>query len=214
MNSEHVDLEYKILVVGETEVGKTSTIFRYVDNTFNDDGGVPTVGIDVKNKYVTIDNKKIRVLLWDTAGQERFQSLTKNFFKGAHGILLLYDLTRKDTFIKLRKWITEIHNLANNPKLVVAGNKSDKINNREVTEQSLKDFGEKIGAETFESSAKTGDGVNEIFSCLINKLYEDKSIGQVTNEEDDEEVISQKKRGYTLSSKGSKNKKKKKNCKC
>ena len=144
MNSEHVDLEYKILVVGETEVGKTSTIFRYVDNTFNDDGGVPTVGIDVKNKYVTIDNKKIRVLLWDTAGQERFQSLTKNFFKGAHGILLLYDLTRKDTFIKLRKWITEIHNLANNPKLVVAGNKSDKINNREVTEQSLKDFGEKI----------------------------------------------------------------------
>ena len=214
MNSEQVDLQYKIVLLGDVNVGKASTLLHYVGDTLNDDGKVPTFGMDVKYKYVTIDNKKIRIVLWDTTGQERFQSLTKNFLKGADGILLLFDLNRKETFINLKKWITEIHNLANNPKLVIAGNRFDKINKREITEQSLKVFGEKIGAETFEFSSTSGEGVNEIFSCLIDKLFEDKSIGQVIYkiDQDDEKVKSQKKKGFTLSSKGSKNQKKKNNC--
>lgn len=209
MDAENFDLQYKILIIGDTEVGKTSTILRYTENKFKEEG-LSTIGVDLKYKYVTIENKKIRIALWDTAGQEKFRCLTKNYLRGADGIILLFDLTRKESFIRLKNWLADIDDLSENSKIIIVGNKCENANSRQVTEQLLKDFGKKMGIETFEASAKTGEGVNEFFGYLINKLFEDKTIGKI-EEDDEDDAKKNKKRGQTLSSKGGKNKH---NCKC
>ena len=101
-----LDYQYKYLFLGDTNVGKTSLLIRYTESIF-DPESLPTLGVDVRYKYVTLENKRIRLDIWDTAGQERFKMITKNYLNGANGIIFVYDITSKDTFDKLKLWIKE-----------------------------------------------------------------------------------------------------------
>ena len=101
-----MDLNYKLLFLGESNVGKTSLLLRYADDVF--ENSLPTVGIDVKYKYLTYDNKKIRLDIWDTAGQERFRGIAQNYFRGANGIIFVFDITNKESFNKLRVWLSDV----------------------------------------------------------------------------------------------------------
>ena len=190
--SEGVDIVYKFLLLGESTVGKTSIIIRYIENTFND-SNTSTCGVDVKHKYVSCDNNKIRLDIWDTAGQERFRGLAKNYFRGAHGFILVYDITNKESFIKLKGWIKDAKEKINKEdsyKIMVVGNKKDCENDRAVEYNTLKQFGEDNKVIFSEVSAKTGEGIDKLFNDFVHELLKYRNIGIYKNDEKEERTYS------------------------
>ena len=180
------DLHYKLLFLGESSVGKTSLLLRYIDDTF--ENSIPTVGIDVKYKYLTYDNKKIRLDIWDTAGQERFRGIAQNYFRGAHGIIFVFDITNKDSFNKLKNWISDAKQKINpGTILAVAENKIDLEERRVISKEKIEEFREKNDIDIFRTSAKTGEGVREIIANMVSQLYNNKKIGIIEDDDEDEE---------------------------
>ena len=207
-----LDFQYKLLFLGDTSVGKTSLLIRYTDNKF-EDGSVPTLGVDVRYKYVSLENKKIRLDIWDTAGQERFKNITKNYFRGANGIIFVCDVTNKETFDKLKSWLNDAQgNVSPETEMIVVGNKIDLKEKRQVKLELLKEFGEKHNIDVFETSAKTGEGVEEIFIDLTKKLFKNKNIGIVLP---GDEESSKRNGSYILQNDSQKSKDKhKEGCNC
>ena len=137
------DRIYKLLLIGESNVGKTSIILRYTDNQFKT-SGISTLGVDVKCKYVSLNNTKIKLDIWDTAGQERFRGLAKNYFRGANGFILVYDITDKKSFDRLKGWINDAKEKAcSDYKMIVVGNKKDDKKGRQIKFEMLEDFAKK-----------------------------------------------------------------------
>ena len=181
-----VDRCYKLLLMGESNVGKTSIILRYTENEFQTTG-ISTCGVDVKVKFVSVDNIKIKLVIWDTAGQERFRGLAKNYFRGANGFILVYDITNKNSFDKLRGWMSDAkEKIDGEYKMVVIGNKKDCEDEREVDSKLLKEFGDKNGVITMEVSAKTGEGVDSLFTAMVKELLELKNVGLVQTDDESE----------------------------
>jgi len=181
-----VDRCYKLLLMGESNVGKTSIILRYTENEFQTTG-ISTCGVDVKCKFVSVDNTKIKLVIWDTAVQERFRGLAKNYFRGANGFILVYDITNKNSFDKLRGWMSDAkEKIDNEYKMVVIGNKRDCEDEREVDTNTLKEFGEKNGVLTMEVSAKTGEGIDSLFNEMVRELLKLKNVGFVHDDDESE----------------------------
>ena len=179
------DFTYKILFLGESDVGKTSIILRYTDDFFELEG-VSTYGIDLRHKYIKINNKKIRLDLWDTAGQERFKTITKSYYTKAKVIIFTFDLTSFESFKQLKSWINESkEKTKSNIELVLAGNKSDLIDKRKVNKEDIEKFSEDNKIPYFEISAKTGKGIQEMFDTIVNKLL--KKENEKREEEEEEE---------------------------
>ena len=179
--SKNIDLQYKLLVLGESSVGKTSLLMRYAEDKF--ESTVQTIGVDFKNKYIMFNNKRIQLELWDTAGQERFKGIAKNYFHAANGVILVFDITNKDSFNKLKYWIDEGKtNVGQDTEIIIAENKVDLEDERKVNKDSINEFGKKMGLEILETSAKTGQGVDEIFQRLVSRLYSNKKIGAVKDD--------------------------------
>ena len=177
--TDGVDIVYKLLLLGESSVGKTSIILRYIENTFNE-SDISTCGIDVKCKYVSSEDKKIRLDIWDTAGQERFRGLTKNYFRGGHGFIFVYDITNKESFDKLKGWMKDAKEKIQNDesfKMIVVGNKKDCEDKRKIDYQTLKQFGEENNVLYMEVSAKTGEGVDKLFNVFVLELLKYRNIG-------------------------------------
>ena len=203
------DLHYKLLFLGESSVGKTSLLLRYIDDLF--ENSIPTVGIDVKYKYLTYDNKKIRLDIWDTAGQERFRGIAQNYFRGAHGIIFVFDITNKESFNKLKTWISDAKQKINpGTEMVVAENKVDLEERRVVSKEIIEEFREKNNIDIFSTSAKTGQGVGEIIANVVSKLYNNKKIGVI--EDDDEDENSRRRNSVALDKKKTGKNKEKCNC--
>ena len=161
--------KFKILLLGDSSVGKTSLLVRYTDNIYNAEE-ISTLGIDYRVKCISINNENIHLDLWDTAGQERFKSIAKNYFKGAHGFLFVYDITRKESFDGMKNWIREAERNSGHFQYVIVGNKCDLEDKRQVPFEDLKRLGENYNAPYFEASAKMEINVNECFSVLANNI--------------------------------------------
>ncbi len=205
-----LDLHYKLLFLGDSSVGKTSLLIRYTEDKF--DNSLPTLGIDVKYKYLTFENKKIRLDIWDTAGQERFRGIAQNYFRGAHGIIFVFDITNKETFNKLKIWMSDAkQNIRPGTEMVIAENKIDLENKRAISKETIEEFGEKNNIEIFSTSAKTGEGVKEIIGNLVSKLYKNKEIGKF---EDDDESTHRRDSLMLDEKKHEKNKSNKNKCNC
>ena len=184
-----LDYQYKLLFLGETGVGKTSLLIRFTDGVFVEENALPTLGVDVRYKYVTLEEKKIRLDIWDTAGQERFKNITKNYLHGANGIIFVCDVTNKDSFDKLKSWLIDAQvNVSTETEMIIVGNKIDLTEKRQVKFEKLKEFGDKHNIEVFEISAKTGEGVDDIFSILTKRLFQKKNIGVVLPGEDEQSM--------------------------
>ena len=168
------DIVYKVLLLGDSSVGKTCFLLRYCDKSFQD-AHLSTIGLDYRLKTLTLKNKKsIKLQIWDTAGEDRFRAITKNYYKGANGIILIYDVTNLQTYENVKNWITQIREEANpNVIIYLAGNKIDiPEDSRAVkTSDGLK-IADEYQLPFKETSAKDGMNVNEIFQELVEKIDE------------------------------------------
>ena len=169
MATHKYDYLFKLLIIGESGVGKTCLLLRFTDDSFTANH-LTTIGIDFKIKIININQKNIKLQIWDTAGQERFRTITKTYYKGAHGIILTYDVTDQNSFKNIRNWIKQIEaNAQTNVCKVLVGNKCDKPD-RTVTEEEGKKLAEDFKMSFFETSAKTNQNVNEVFEFLTKEI--------------------------------------------
>ena len=195
-NNDSFDYEYlfKILLIGNSNVGKSSLFLRYVDEIWKDNF-VPTIGVDFKIKSIKIDNKTIKLQIWDTAGQERFRSLLSSYFKGANGILLLYDITNVNSFKSLSNWLIEIEkNSSKNVKKILIGNKCDLNDLRKIPINKGKEFADTYNMKFIETSAKNNVNINECFNILGKELLNNIDLKSNKKEKifhlkDDENII-------------------------
>ncbi len=147
-------------------------LLRFVDSVWND-AFTPTIGVDFKVKTLEINNKRVKMQIWDTAGQERFRTVVSTYFRGAHGILLLYDVTNKDSFKNLENWLIEIEKNSNQKVLkILIGNKCDLTEDREITTEEGQTFANRNGMEFMETSAKMNTNVSEAFTTLGKLMIE------------------------------------------
>ena len=173
---EKKEFLYKILLLGDSSVGKTCFLMRYVDNTFQEIH-MSTIGLDYKLKTVQLeDGKMVKIQIWDTAGQDRFRSITKNYYKGAHGIVLIYDVTNKKSFENVSNWINQIREeVSDKVTIVLVGNKIDEEEKRVVTTEQGKKMADDFKLMFFECSAKTGVNIDSTFNELVKKTLENYS---------------------------------------
>ena len=172
MAEEEYDFIFKVLLLGNSDVGKSSMLLRFVDSVWND-AFTPTIGVDFKVKTLEINNKRVKMQIWDTAGQERFRTVVSTYFRGAHGILSLYDVTNKDSFKNLENWLIEIEKNSNQKVLkILIGNKCDLTEDREITTEEGQTFANRNGMEFMETSAKMNTNVSEAFTTLGKLMIE------------------------------------------
>jgi len=169
MNPDY-DYLFKILLIGNSGVGKSSLLLRFSDDTFTGNF-MPTIGVDFKIRTLEVDGKTIKLQIWDTAGQERFKTITSSYYKGAHGIIVVYDVTDKDSYKNIDTWMNEIEKHASdNVSRILCGNKSDLEDSRQVSTDEGKELADTYNIRFIESSAKDNANVEEAFTLMTKEI--------------------------------------------
>ena len=182
MNSEQeAQIVLKLLLLGDSSVGKTSILLKYISNKF-DESSISTVGVDYMDKIIDYNKFKIKLQIWDTSGEEKFRTITKNFYRNADGLLVVFDLTKKESYDHIRIWINEAKENNDKLKTILIGNKLDLKDERIVTIDVAKQFAEKNNLKYIETSAKDGTNINESFQAIIDLLFDGKSSEEILNE--------------------------------
>eukprot|EP01088_Endostelium_zonatum_P020036 TRINITY_DN71_c0_g1_i1.p2 TRINITY_DN71_c0_g1~~TRINITY_DN71_c0_g1_i1.p2 ORF type:complete len:210 (-),score=48.33 TRINITY_DN71_c0_g1_i1:706-1335(-) len=173
------DQVLKLLIIGDSGVGKSSILLRFTDDEFDDEQAC-TIGVDFKTKVMNVDGKAINLTIWDTAGQEKFNALTSSYYRGTQGIILVYDVTRKNTFEHLTHWLNEIDLYCNsNPAVILlVGNKVDISNIREVSKEEGFEYARSKAMLYIECSAKAQIGIQQAFEELVTKVLENREDDQ------------------------------------
>ena len=193
------DYLFKYLIIGNSGVGKSCLLIRFTDDKY-EEGYVTTIGVDFKIKTLIIEGKSVKLQIWDTAGQERFRNIVSSYYKGAQGIMMVYDITDLESFRYLDSWLKEIEkNASKNVYKILVGNKSD-LENRKITFEKGKEFANLHGMKFFETSAKENRNVEEAFKemtkDIINSL---KKVNEKTNSNSN--FVIEKKKGKDLNKK-------------
>eukprot|EP00924_Labyrinthula_sp_SR-Ha-C_P016100 maker-scaffold_4-snap-gene-19.5-mRNA-1 protein AED:0.01 eAED:0.01 QI:123/1/1/1/1/1/2/436/238 len=166
------DFVFKIVLIGDTSVGKTNLLSRYASNSFNV-ANKSTIGVEFSSKTELYDSKNLKAQIWDTAGQERFQALAKAYYRGAYGAIIVYDMTKRSSFDNLNKWVSYLQENSERPniKITIVGNKVDLAHLRSVSEQEGREYALGVNAEFFECSAYDATNVNDAFRSLVLRIY-------------------------------------------
>jgi len=160
----------KVVLLGDSGVGKSSLVVRYVEGVFSN-VVKSTIGASFFTKRLTVNGAKVKLQIWDTAGQERFRSLAPMFYRGAAAAIVVFDITNEASFEKLKSWVTELRtNVEDNLVICIAANKQDLSSERRVASNKVIDYAESIGATVFETSARINSGVEEMFASVANNL--------------------------------------------
>jgi len=172
--AQHSNYDYlfKLLLIGDSSVGKSCLLLRFSDGSFNE-SQMSTIGVDFKIRTLELDKKTFKLQIWDTAGQERFRTIAAAYYRGAQGIIIVYDVTNKQSFENVEMWLSEVNKYGSGDvnKLLV-GNKSDLTSKREVETEKGKELAESNGMKFLETSAKTADNVEEAFLTMTREVFQ------------------------------------------
>mmetsp|Transcript_43316 Transcript_43316/g.60163 ORF Transcript_43316/g.60163 Transcript_43316/m.60163 type:complete len:203 (+) Transcript_43316:176-784(+) len=167
--SDYDDL-FKLLIIGDSGVGKSCLLLRFSDNIFTDNF-ISTIGVDFKISTIDVDGNKVKLQIWDTAGQERFRTITSSYYRGAHGIIVVYDVTVKKTFDNITKWLKEIETFAGqNVQKLLVGNKCDLEDQRVITAEEGQALANELGIPFVETSAKSRSNVTTAFETMARNI--------------------------------------------
>jgi len=170
MAGSDYDYLFKLLLIGDSGVGKSSLLLRFADDTYTE-SYISTIGVDFKIRTVDIEGKTVKLQIWDTAGQERFRTITSSYYRGAHGIIVVYDVTDEDSFSNVKQWLNEIDRYANeNVNKLLVGNKSDLVSKKKVDFETATAFANEIGIPFLETSAKTSTNVEQAFVTMAQEI--------------------------------------------
>ncbi|KAL0092658.1 GTP-binding protein ypt1 [Phycomyces blakesleeanus] len=182
MNSEY-DYLFKLLLIGDSGVGKSCLLLRFADDMFTD-SYISTIGVDFKIRTIEIDGKAIKLQIWDTAGQERFRTITSSYYRGAHGIIIVYDVTDQGSFDNVKQWLREIDRYsAEGVSKLLVGNKNDMLDRKVVSTSTAKSLAESLGLPLLETSAKSALNVEQAFSIMARQIKDrvGQSVAQPNN---------------------------------
>jgi Ras-related protein Rab-1A len=164
------DYLFKIIIIGDSGIGKSSILFRFADDVYND-SYISTIGVDFKIKTIFINGKMIKLQIWDTAGQERFRTITTSYYRSSHIIFLCYDITDRQSFFNLDIWLQEIKKFtASSIKVIVCGTKLDLASVRQVSYKEGKDYADMNDFDYYETSSKQNTNIDELFEKSSQKL--------------------------------------------
>jgi len=166
------DYLFKYIIIGDSGVGKSCLLLQFTDKRFEPVHDL-TIGVEFGARMITITDKQVKLQIWDTAGQESFRSITRSYYRGASGALLVYDVTRRETFDHLQSWLDDARQNSNtNMTIMLIGNKSDLDAKRQVSTEEGQQFAESHGLIFLETSAKTAHNVDEAFIGTANVIYD------------------------------------------
>ena len=171
MEDDNYEMMFKVVLVGDSFVGKTNIMSKYLKNEFHEDSKA-TVGVEFGSKQFNVEGHIIKAQIWDTAGQERYKAITSAYYKGAKGAFVVYDITRKSSFDSIDKWINDLTSAADKKlTVVVIGNKSDLEDQRQITKEQGQEKASKLEVAFLETSAFSGENLDKAFEMMINEVY-------------------------------------------
>ncbi|KAI0781504.1 GTP-binding protein ypt1 [Trametes elegans] len=170
---EGYDYLFKLLLIGDSGVGKSCLLLRFAEDSFTE-SYLSTIGVDFKIRTIELEGKTVKLQIWDTAGQERFRTIAAAYYRGAHGIIMVYDVTEQETFNNVKGWITEIEKYASEGvKRLIIGNKSDLVERKVVEYSAAKEFADSLSIPFIETSAKNSTNVEEAFTLMAKTIKDE-----------------------------------------
>ena len=171
MEDDIYEMMFKVVLVGDSFVGKTNIMSKYLKNEFHEDSKA-TVGVEFGSKQFKIEGHTIKAQIWDTAGQERYKAITSAYYKGAKGAFVVYDITRKGSFESIEKWVNDLTSTADKKlTIVVIGNKCDLEDQRQITKEQGEEKANKLEVAFLETSAFSGENLDKAFEMMMNEIY-------------------------------------------
>lgn len=168
---------FKLLIIGDSGVGKSSLLIRFSDNTFSG-SYITTIGVDFKIRTVVINGERVKLQIWDTAGQERFRTITNTYYRGTHGVIVVYDVTNGESFANVKRWLQEIESNCDVVNKVLVGNKNDDPARKVVITEDAQRFANQMDIQLFETSAKDNINVEEMFLAITEQVLRHKKQTQ------------------------------------
>jgi small GTP-binding protein len=180
------DLLYKIIIVGDTCVGKSNILSRYIKDVFREDSK-STVGVELGNKLLKVKGTNTKLQIWDTAGQERYRSITSSYYKGSHGCFIVYDISNEQSFENVEKWFEQVQKEGSKDvSIILVGNKCDLENERQVPKEKGEEKAKQLNIPFFETSALSNINIGDIFTVIAENIFD--RTGGVKNEDDDDDI--------------------------
>jgi small GTP-binding protein len=184
---EEYEMMIKVILIGDSGVGKTNIMSKYLKNQFMENSKA-TVGVEFGSKLFNHEGHKIKAQIWDTAGQEKYKAITGAYYKGSKGAFVVYDITRKETFASVERWVNDLKSTSD-PKLtiILIGNKNDMEDQRQVTKEQGEEKAKSFGCAFLETSALSGDNLDKAFTLMVKEIFE-KFNSESTGEEEGDSV--------------------------
>jgi len=173
MAAKDYDHLFKLLIIGDSGVGKSSLLVRFADNHFSGNY-ITTIGVDFKIRTIELHGEKVKLQIWDTAGQERFRTITSTYYRGTHGVIVVYDVTSGESFANVKRWLHEIDTNCEVVNRILVGNKNDDPERKVVLTEDARRFADQMGIRLFETSAKDNINVEEMFRAVTELVLKSK----------------------------------------
>ncbi|XP_057377276.1 ras-related protein Rab-35-like [Daphnia carinata] len=160
---------FKLLIIGDSGVGKSSLLLRFADNTFSGNY-ITTIGVDFKIRTILLNGERVKLQIWDTAGQERFRTITSTYYRGTHGVIVVYDVSSGESFANVKRWLHEIEQNCDVVNRILVGNKDDMPDRKVVLTEDAQRFASQMGIQLFETSAKDNKNVEDMFNAITQQV--------------------------------------------